>query len=125
MMTPLQYSLRYYILDAERRPVATDSIEQWGLMFHDMRQRRVASTDITPEIHVSTVFVGLDHRYFGEGPPLLFETMVFGGPMDQQQWRYASWDDAETGHATAVRMVRNAMQETAEPTIRDHLLTRK
>ena len=28
------------------------------------------------------VFLGLDHQY-GNGPPLLFETMVFGGPLER------------------------------------------
>jgi hypothetical protein len=50
------------------------------------------------EIRVSTVFLGLDHR-FGDGTPLLFETMVFGGPNAGDTRRYETWDEAETGHA--------------------------
>jgi len=43
------------------------------------------------------VFLGLNHS-FGEGPPLLFETMVFGGALDQEQARYTTWEQAEAGH---------------------------
>lgn len=37
--------------------------------------RRVAATDVG-DFWVSTTFLGLDHS-FGDGPPLLFETMIF------------------------------------------------
>jgi hypothetical protein len=52
----------------------------------------------------STVFIGLDHNW-GEGPPLVFETMIFGGEFDQYQYRYSTWAEAEAGHAVAVGMV--------------------
>jgi hypothetical protein len=32
----------------------------------------------------------------------------FGGPLDQSQWRYVSYDDAMTGHQAAVRKARKA-----------------
>jgi len=48
--------------------------------------RIVAKTDIDGEVEVSTVFLGLDHAVW-DGPPMLFETMIFGGPHDNSQWR--------------------------------------
>jgi hypothetical protein len=54
---------------------------------------------------VSTIFLGLDRRFEGEGPPILFETMVFGGKHDQYQERCATWDEAEAMHQP-VEMVR-------------------
>jgi hypothetical protein len=55
---------------------------------------------------ISTVFLGLDHRYdYSTGEPLVFETMIFGGPLDQKQWRYSSWAAAEAGHLEACRLV--------------------
>jgi hypothetical protein len=61
------------------------------------------------EIHgcrVSTVFLGLDHRWAkDEGDPLVFETMIFGGVNDQYQKRYTSYEAAEAGHAEACRLV--------------------
>jgi hypothetical protein len=57
---------------------------------------RVAD-DTLGAVRVSTVFLGLDHRW-GDGPPLLFETMVFGGPLNGNQERYSTWDAAAEGH---------------------------
>jgi hypothetical protein len=100
--------LGHYILDAEHRPVPVP-LMQWAEWFEDITNRLVDYTEITSETHVSTVFLGLDHRFSGNGPPILFETMIFGGPLDQEQWRYASWDDAEAGHKAAVRKARAAI----------------
>jgi hypothetical protein len=102
----------FYTLDDERRPVRCDNHKLWGEMMEDISRRRVARTQVTDKVHVSTVFLGIDHRFIGNGPPLLFETMIFGGPeeIDQAQWRYSSWDDAETGHAAAVRIAHTALQ---------------
>jgi hypothetical protein len=58
------------------------------------------------DARLSTVFIGLDHRFVGEGPPIVFETMVFGGKYDQYQDRCATWDEAEAMHQRCVEMVR-------------------
>lgn len=63
--------------------------------------RRVREDLLAGGVRVSTVFLGLDHSY-GDGPPLLFETMVFGGPLDQEQDRCATWEDAEQMHEKLV-----------------------
>lgn len=74
----------------------------WGRMFEDMTQRRVAEDVIEqPEhdpVRVSTIFLGIDHNFLDTGPPLLFESMVFGGPLHHEQYRYSTWDEAEAGH---------------------------
>jgi hypothetical protein len=98
---------KFYILDEENRPVEADVLT-WGRFFQGHR-RWVGFTFVTSEVSVSTIFIGVDHRHYGEGPPLLFETMIFGGPLDQHHWRYASWDDADTGHKVAVRKARKAI----------------
>ena len=51
--------------------------------------------------------LGLDHAW--SGPPLLFETMVFGGELDEFQERYTSKPDALAGHARAVARVLQAL----------------
>ena len=101
---------RFYILDGHTpRPVKT--VEAWARWF-EKSQRQVAFTDLTYAT-VSTVFLGVDHRYFSEGPPILFETMVFGNSggdfpeeLDGKLQRYATWDEAEAGHAEMVAEVR-------------------
>lgn len=114
---------RNYILDDENHLVRV-GLMRWAQWFADRDReggvdpRRVAET--FTELHrVSTVFLGLDHQ-FGKGPPLVFETMVFqrGGypsralhgmivhdDLDDECWRYATWDDAVAGHAATVRRV--------------------
>lgn len=97
-----------YILGADNQIIAVDAMT-WARWFENMPNRTVGYTEITSEITVSTVFLGMNHRFSSQGPPHLFETAVFGGPHDGDMWRYSSWDDAETGHTIAVKKVRTAI----------------
>lgn len=54
---------------------------------------------------VSTVWLGLDHNWWAGGPPLIFETMIFGGPLDGELWRYSTPEQARAGHRRVVRLV--------------------
>ena len=90
-----------YILEGHE-PVKVADILTWGRWF-ETADRHVAKTTISDEIKVSTVFLGMDHS-FGHGPPLLFETMIFGGEHDQYCDRYETWEQAEAGHQKAVEM---------------------
>ena len=92
-----------YILQ-EHQPVLTPDAREWAIWF-ETANRTVARTKIGPA-EVSTVFLGLDHNFTDEGPPVLFETMVFGGSQDQQQERYCTWEEAEAGHAKMVKRVK-------------------
>ena len=96
-----------YILDDEKRPVPTRSVNAWGEMMEDIDRRRVGFDEIG-DFQVSTVFIGIDHASIGEGPPLLFETMVFaaGTVDDRETHRYSSWDDALIGHQATVRRLK-------------------
>lgn len=66
--------------------------------------------DIIGDARISTVFIGLDHGFIMGGPPVIFETMVFGGLHDDHQRRYCTIEEARTGHARVVNAVR-----TGEP----------
>ena len=100
--------LRLWVLDSDNKPVRARDVIEWG-QFLELRDRcTVGYTQINSRVYVSTVFLGIDHRHFGSGPPILFETMIFGGELDGHQWRYSSWDDAETGHQAVVRKMREA-----------------
>jgi hypothetical protein len=87
-----------YILDG-KRAVECHDLMTWAKWI-ETGDRRVADETIDG-VRVSTVFLSLDHS-FGEGPPMLFETMVFGGPLDQEQGRCTTWDEAEAMHAAMV-----------------------
>ena len=90
---------KHYILDGHK-PVLVD-LMTWAHWF-EKADRHVAQK-IQGDVRVSTVFLGLDHQW-GEGPPILFETMIFGGKHDQYQKRYSTWNEAEQGHRVACKL---------------------
>ena len=95
---------QYILVDG--MPTPEPDILKWGRWFEQAREARiVAKTDIGENVHVSTVFLALDHS-FGGDRPLLWETMIFGGPHDQETWRYSSRAEAEAGHLDAVAVAR-------------------
>ena len=88
----------YYVLDGHT-PVPESDMETFAI-WHGTADRRVALTVLAPGVEVSTVFLGIDHQ-FGDGPPLLFETMLFSD-YDEKEWRYSTWDEAVAGHERVV-----------------------
>ncbi len=62
--------------------------------------RSVAQTDFPDGSKLSTVFLGIDHGW-GD-VPVLFETMIFGGPHHEKQWRYSTWEEAKENHEKIV-----------------------
>jgi hypothetical protein len=54
------------------------------------------------QVRVSTAFLGVDVN-FGDGEPILFETVVLGGPSDWELYRYSTWGEAKQGHAAVVQ----------------------
>lgn len=93
-----------YILEGHK-PVKTDLIA-WANWFSTAE--RHVEDEMIGDVRVSTVFLGLDHS-FGSGRPLLFETMVFGGPLDQEMARYTTWEEAEEGHKIMVDRAKKGM----------------
>jgi hypothetical protein len=108
---------RYILVGPERRTPARcvdDDLIAWA-EWMETADRQVADTR-HELFRVSTVFLGLDHRFSGKGPPILFETMAFlltGDPNAKDIlhrcdesidcFRYATWEDAEIGHQAMVR----------------------
>lgn len=77
----------------------------WAVRFEDKEYQRVAQTSVG-DATVSTVWLGLNHQW-GDGPPLIFETMVFGGPHDENQWRWSTDAAALAGHERIVAALRD------------------
>ena len=94
-----------YVLDEHGEPQLEPDIMKRGQWF-ETADWTVARTQVG-DVVVSTVFLGMDHS-FGAGPPLLFETMVFGGPLDEEQRRWHRRTEAEAGHKIVVRRVQEA-----------------
>jgi hypothetical protein len=76
-------------------------------------ERAKRSTKVNDETAVSTVWVGLDHSW-GDGPPLIFESMIFGGNLDQEQVRYATLEQAHAGHEELVAKAKREAAAFAE-----------
>lgn len=104
----------WYILDDLNQLVPVISTKQHMEFQRDFSRRIVGKTHVTPDIEVSTVFLGRDHQY-GDGPPLVFESMVFGGSddIDQECWRYSTWTEADQGHAAAIEWVKAKLADAA------------
>lgn len=71
-------------------------------------QKFLKQEDLPSGVWVSTVYLGFNHR-FGDGPPLIFETMVFPGAMaddgsmvELDVDRYSSKEAALAGHQRMV-----------------------
>jgi len=87
------------------------STDEWILSYPPPEQweaaHRIGRT-MVGGYEVSTVFLSHDHRFLGDGPPILFETMVFDNS-DGENWaadqyceRYCTRAEAEAGHARVV-----------------------
>jgi hypothetical protein len=93
----------YYILEG-REVVPCDVMASWAKWFEQCDRRRVAQDNIGVA-RISTVFLGINYAW-GGGPPLVFETRVFGGEHDEFQERCSTYAEAEEMHARACLMVR-------------------
>jgi hypothetical protein len=93
---------QYWVLDEDDEPRPVDDLT-WAVWFEEVGHRRVL-LDVVRRVEVSTVFLGLDHAWMG-GPPVLWETMIFGGVFEGAQRRYRSKLEALEGHMIAVRLV--------------------
>jgi hypothetical protein len=92
-----------YILDEKGNPVLEHDIRKWGMWMQDGEKRRVAWDFLASGVRVSTVFLGLDHSW-NDGPPVLWETMIFGGQHEGYQERYTSLEEAVEGHKSALEL---------------------
>jgi hypothetical protein len=98
----------HYILEG-KIPVLEPDLLTWARWMEDPASsetlsRRVA-LDQLGQIEISTVFLGIDHQW-REGPPILFETMVFENGEAGDCARYSTWEEAEDGHREIVERIR-------------------
>lgn len=88
--------------------------EKFGGETKEYFEYRRVGNDENEKYLVSTVLLGLDHRFTNDGPPIIFETMVFGKDTKQEYTiagkkrmslgdevlcdRYSTLAEAEEGH---------------------------
>lgn len=89
--------------DRQGNPIA--DLMDWARLSEQDNYKRVAQVQIG-DYWVSTVWLGLDHS-FGDGPPLIFETMVFDRSDNDESdvWceRYSTESEALEGHDSVVK----------------------
>jgi hypothetical protein len=97
----MRFNRTKYILDDHGNPKPCDNLIRWGEWFGT--HKRIVKQEKVGGSEVSTVFLGLDHNFSDEGPPVVWETMVFGGELDQEMDRCSG--NKEQAEAMHVRMV--------------------
>lgn len=97
-----------YILDDDNNAIPCEDLHTWGKWMEDFTLRCVGFKEISNNVLVSTVFLGLDHN-FGGSLPMLFETVVFGGPHNMEMRRYSTWVEAEKGHEATVNRLEKGL----------------
>ena len=96
----------YY--DRQGQPVTQD---EWWRAFEDPEYQRVALYEEGGYV-VSTVWLGLDHSFGEDSPPLIFETLVLRGyDGEELMYRCSTEDEAYEQHARVVSMLESAPLE--------------
>lgn len=95
--------LERYIL-VGRRPAPCPDLMEWA-HFMENGDGRLVNWTGNDTLFVSTIFLGLDHNFFGDGPPILFETMIFRDGIGDECLRSSTWEAAEEAHERMVAEV--------------------
>ena len=94
----------YYIME-NMRPRRAQFFEYAA--WYETHDRTIDRTKIG-DVLVSTVFRGVD-RSRGDGPPLIFETRVYGRIFDGETRCYATLGEAKCGHHDIVAAVQASL----------------
>jgi hypothetical protein len=101
-----------YMRAADGTITTTTDVRIWARWLEaNDSTRRIRETTIG-ESWISTVFLGIDHNVcesifeYTHPTPLIFETMVFGGVLDDERDRYATEAEAIAGHEAMVERVK-------------------
>lgn len=95
----------YYKLELGRFPVPCTWYEAGVLLSN--YQGRCLAHDPTPNgYRVSTAFLVFDHNLLGEGPPVLWNTIITDRQGNQRIYgKYATLEEARQGHEAACIVV--------------------
>lgn len=99
----------FYILDADgnAEPVSAEQYEAFMVDERIKGRRRIVlgrTSGLPGGVEVSTVFLGINHNTSDQGPPLLWESIVFSANgTGGEQRRYSTQDEALRGHVELVQ----------------------
>src|SRR5437667_292748 len=107
-----RYMSNKYILDENGAPKLESDLMNWAKWYE--KSNRCVAREKIGDSEVSTVFLGLDHSFsiLENTAPVLWETIVFGGQLDQEQDRCSG--DRESAKAMHERMVKKVQQHQLE-----------
>lgn len=88
-------------------------------------RERIIAQEQVGAAWVSTVFLVLDHNFTHQGPPLLYETMVFIDGVGDYQWRTATRHAALAWHDQTCAAARDCDDPTQIPVILTRKFTKK
>lgn len=96
--------MKFYVLENRRVVSATRS--RWAA-FVGSPEAQVCRTEVNGHV-VSTVLIGFDHAFRGQGLPVLWETMVFdaAGTSVSRERCNGSVEQAETMHTRVAEGLR-------------------
>lgn len=112
----LDYWGKPFYYDMDGKPMTLEQWAEWP-----RNKRHVGDTYLRLRGHVyrvSTVWLGLNHAFYPDSPPLIFETMVFvDGDMSglDMMDRYATKAQAKKGHRRICRNVRVLVRMDPKP----------
>ena len=103
-------SMYYILVDGKEEPVGVGRWKKW--FEENLKIRTVGNLLLVvdgEEVLVSTVFLGINHNfnYDSDSPPLIYETMIFGGRCNHETWRYSTMKEAQAGHKLAVEFAKS------------------
>jgi hypothetical protein len=102
---------RYYIL--QNGQVRETDFAAWAAWAYiRLPDRRIRHT-LIGQVHVETWFLAFDQGYIGDVPPILFETIVQGEPVNGSSARYTTMQDALAGHEVIVEGVKRTRLNAA------------
>jgi hypothetical protein len=106
---------RYYIL-RDNEVIEEPDYDVWA-EWHASQYRHVECVALTELAHakVSTHFLAVNMSLSPDEPPLLFETRVNGGWIEDTRERFATLDEARANHEAWVEKLRSAEEENHLP----------
>jgi len=96
-----------YILNEKGEPIRESNLYTWAKWLETNWPARRVSHEKVGRYTISTVFLGLDYS-FNDGPPVLWESMVFQGDYEKVDCDRCSGgrEQAEAMHAAMVDRVK-------------------
>src|SRR6266480_3669208 len=97
--------MRILWYDRQGKPLDISNLDWVESKLCNINYKRVAETILSDGKWISTVWLGLDYSFMN-GPPLIFETMVFESKDDLSEIdceRYSTENEAILGHEEMVK----------------------